>query len=123
MLRPKQRLERLSGAVVTARIQGRAMGLLSVHLVGVKEVNETYGHDAGDALIRSEPLGLADDYTLVNGRISLGSSDGTWDVSVWGKNLTNEEYLEQSFIVGFFGITGDLYNTPRTYGATLSYNF
>ncbi len=71
----------------------------------------------------NNPLGRSDDYTLVNGRISLGSSDGTWDLSVWGKNLTNEEYLEQSFIVDFFGVTGDLYNTPRTYGATLAYNF
>jgi diguanylate cyclase (GGDEF)-like protein len=57
-------LERLSGAVVTARIQGRAMGLLSVHLVGVKEVNETYGHDAGDALIRQVAARLRDSLRL-----------------------------------------------------------
>ena len=71
----------------------------------------------------NNPLAKTDDYTVVNGRISLMGADDSWDLSIWGKNLTDEDYLEHSFIVDFFAITGDLYNTPRTYGATLTYNF
>jgi diguanylate cyclase (GGDEF)-like protein len=44
--------ERLSGSVVTARLQGRAMGLLTLHLEGLKQVNETIDRRAGDDLVR-----------------------------------------------------------------------
>jgi iron complex outermembrane receptor protein len=71
----------------------------------------------------NNPLAQTDDYTLVNGRISLAGDNDTWELSLWGKNLTDEDYLEHIFVVDFFGITGDLYNTPRTYGASLTYNF
>ena len=71
----------------------------------------------------NNPLAETDEYTLYNARISLAGNDEQWEVAVWGKNLGNEKYLEHVFIVDFFGVTGDLYNTPRTFGATLSYNF
>lgn len=71
----------------------------------------------------NNPLAQTDDYTLVNGRISLLGQDDSWEFSIWGKNLTDEDYLEHVFVVDFFYTTGDLYNVPRTYGATLSYNF
>lgn len=44
--------ERLTGALVTARLQERSMGLLTVGLAGLKQVNETLGHRAGDDLLR-----------------------------------------------------------------------
>ncbi len=34
-----------------------------------------------------------EDYTLQNARISYFPSDGNWSLSVWGKNLGDEEYL------------------------------
>ena len=71
----------------------------------------------------NNPLAETDDYAVVNGRVSLIGADEKWELAVWGKNLSDEDYREQVFIVDFFGITGDLYNTPRTYGASLTYNF
>ena len=50
-------------------------------------------------------------------------ADEVWELALWGKNLTDEDYREQVFVVDFFGITGDLYNQPRTYGASFTYNF
>ena len=44
--------ERLEGALVTARIQGRAMGLLTVTIDGLNQVSETLGPQAGDDLVR-----------------------------------------------------------------------
>ena len=71
----------------------------------------------------NNPLALTDDYTTYNARVSIAGEDDKWVLSLWGKNLSNEDYLEHVFIVDFFGITADLYNTPRTWGGTLTYNF
>lgn len=71
----------------------------------------------------NNPLAQTDDYTVYNARVSLSGVDDQWELAVWGKNLADEDYLVHTFVVDFFGVTGDLYNTPRTYGATLTYNF
>jgi len=52
--------ERLAGALTTARLQGRSMGLLSLNLTGLKQLNETLGHSAGDDLIRQIAARLRD---------------------------------------------------------------
>jgi iron complex outermembrane recepter protein len=71
----------------------------------------------------NDVLAQSDDYTVYNARISLSGDDDQWELALWGKNLGNEEYLQHSFVTSFFTITSDLYGSPRTYGATLSYNF
>jgi len=71
----------------------------------------------------NNPLAQTDDYGVANARLTLTSPTGNWETSLWVKNMTDEEYLEHVFIVDFFGITADLYNTPRVYGLTSSYNF
>jgi len=63
-----------------------------------------------------------DDRNLVNTK--LGWRNDNWNVSIWGKNLTDDEYATQT--VSPFSITGmDAYflAPPRTYGATLRYDF
>ena len=56
--------ERLAGSLVTARLQERSMALLTVSLSGVKQVNETLGHSAGDELIRQVAARLRDSVRL-----------------------------------------------------------
>ncbi len=63
-----------------------------------------------------------DDRNLVN--MKLGWRNEQWNVSVWGRNLTDDEYASQT--VATFLITGmDAYflAEPRTYGATVRYDF
>ena len=63
-----------------------------------------------------------DDRNLVNTK--LGWRNNNWNVSIWGKNLTDDEYATQT--ASTFFITGmDAYflAPPRTYGATLRYDF
>ena len=63
-----------------------------------------------------------DDRNLVNTK--LGWRNDNWNVSIWGKNLTDDEYATQT--VSPFLISGmDAYflAPPRTYGATLRYDF
>lgn len=62
------------------------------------------------------------DYQLVNAKATLRLDDGHWELSVWGKNLTDEEYYNG---VGNFytGFAPALYwvGNPRTYGASAQY--
>ena len=71
----------------------------------------------------------ADDRTLVNGRISLNEiklgccEEGSLRVSLWGKNLTDEEYRQWGIDFGSLGFAGDTYGEPRTYGLDVVYNY
>ena len=70
----------------------------------------------------------ADDRTLVNGRLSLndiavGGDEGALRVSLWGKNLTDEEYREYGIDFGSLGFAGNVYGEPRTYGLDLVYRY
>ncbi len=58
---------------------------------------------------------LQDAYTLVNARVALSNSEGSWEVALLGKNLTDKEYFTMMSDSGFqdgafFGFTG----APRT---------
>lgn len=56
------------------------------------------------------PAKMQDAFTLLNGRISIGSEDDRWTVELWGQNLTDEEYYQVVF-------NGPLQGTP--FGSTL----
>ncbi|ARN72712.1 TonB-dependent receptor [Oceanicoccus sagamiensis] len=63
-----------------------------------------------------------DDRTLVNMR--TGWRNDQWNISIWGKNLTDDEYA--SLTPGrnaYVGHTAYFLTPPKTYGATVRYNF
>ena len=63
-----------------------------------------------------------DDRELVNARI--GWRNDNWNVSLWGKNLTDDEYASTTSITQLFsGMDAYFLAPPRTYGATLRYDF
>ena len=79
------------------------------------------------------------DYGLLNGRVSLTSADGTWTLTLFGNNLTDEVYANfaSRFGGGFweaspapFGLRapdrsalGNTMGRPREYGVQFQYNF
>jgi iron complex outermembrane receptor protein len=79
------------------------------------------------------------DYGLLNGRITVTSADNTWNVSLFGNNLTDEVYANfaSRFGGGFweaspapFGLRapdrsalGNTMGRPREYGVEFRYNF
>ncbi len=63
-----------------------------------------------------------DDIGMLNASIAWNSSDESWLVSVWGKNLDDEQQLS-SLIVDPTGITSQSYMAPRTYGLTVTKTF
>lgn len=61
---------------------------------------------------------------LWNGRVGVISQDGTWEASVWGKNLTDEAYVKQSYDnTGGIFPSQNFIGEPRTYGVSVQYNF
>ena len=56
----------------------------------------------------------------VGASAGIGDEDGNWDLSVWGRNIFNEEYLQGVFnSVGQPGSFNGYPNNPPTYGVTL----
>ena len=68
-------------------------------------------------------LAVTHSYDVWDARLGWSSTDGEWDISLWGKNLTDEEYRTQIFSTG--GGTRAFFNpgNPSTYGLTVAYSF
>lgn len=72
---------------------------------------------------------LSKKVALINGRLSLADIEagpGKVELSLWGKNLTNAEYLLYDFELTAAGLSGanqGHYNEPRTYGFDVRYQF
>ena len=65
-----------------------------------------------------------DAYALYNGRLSWHGSDGSYSVSLWGKNLSDEEYDGYAInLQAGFGYDYFQQGPPRTYGLEFSYRF
>jgi iron complex outermembrane receptor protein len=70
----------------------------------------------------NNPASSEDGYGLIDASASWRSGNGNWEVTVWGKNLDDEEYRIHS-IVGNVAGTVDIWGPPRTYGLTANYSF
>jgi iron complex outermembrane receptor protein len=63
-------------------------------------------------------------YGLLGARAGLTTEDGGWEVSAWGRNLTNRWYLADAFGGGStFLADRHLYADPRTFGVTIRRTF
>lgn len=101
------------GASYTADLSGR----LSLRFaIDSRYQAETFR----DAL--NDPLLLADAYWVTNARISL-FEEGEWDLSIWSKNIAEEEYVTQGVNQLAFGNGSRIYGAPRTFGVSLAKQF
>jgi iron complex outermembrane receptor protein len=64
-------------------------------------------------------IGVA--YDTLNARISLSGEQ--WDVTLWGKNITDEEYLEEVIQAPEFGGSFIHPGARDAYGVDFSYRF
>lgn len=66
---------------------------------------------------------LIDSFNLVDASIGFETADKKWRLSVWGKNITGEDYvLIRSDFGPVIGI-GEHYGAPSTYGVRVTANF
>lgn len=85
-------------------------------------VNVNYTDDYFQNVANS-PSGATDSYTLVNSQIAYTNVEGNISLSLWGKNLSDEEYTTGSLIIDGLGIGAVYTNLPRSYGMDLTYRF
>ncbi len=81
------------------------------------------------------PQSIQDAYGLVNLRLGLAAADGRWQVTAYGKNLSDEGYCEVNFdqpLGEQFNGVNPVANTvpqrcslpsPRIYGVSLRWNY
>ena len=70
----------------------------------------------------NDPFNHSDSYTTVDARAWIASESGSWELALWGKNLSDEQYTEQAFnFLDLTGLANQLYGSPLTYGLTYSY--
>ena len=65
-----------------------------------------------------------DSYALVSAHVDWESPDGSWNASVWGKNLTDEFYFTSRVdLLAGFGFDYNHVGAPRTFGVTVGRSF
>jgi len=104
-----------TGAVSYEMPVGRFTGF------GVVNASYTDGYNSNPELT---PEGEIDSFTVVNARLGMRTADAVWQLSLWGKNIFDEEFNTYVFRAPLQeGSWGAFRGEPRMYGATLRYDF
>lgn len=75
------------------------------------------------SLTRSEAV-TEDGYAIANARLSYTTRDERWQAAVFVNNLTDEEYIVQTFdLATVLGMTEQFYGFPRWVGGSISYRW
>ena len=84
--------------------------------------NATYvGKQYFDEFNRA-PL-VSDSYTLWDANLTYRSTAQNWSVGLWGKNLGNEDQFADMTFSALGRVVSKKFINPRTYGASLNYQF
>jgi outer membrane receptor protein involved in Fe transport len=68
--------------------------------------------------------GAQNGYALLNGRVTWMTNSRKWEVSLWGRNLTDKEYFDGKLsLLTFFGREQGNPAPPREYGISFKRNF
>ncbi|MBS0474626.1 MAG: TonB-dependent receptor, partial [Proteobacteria bacterium] len=85
--------------------------------------NASYASTAGYFMESTNVrVSFVDQHSTLDASVKYVSPNKMWDLSVWGKNLT-DELIERHSIVGTFGGSTELYMPPRTFGVTANVKF
>ena len=87
---------------------------------GVLETSANYDYTSNQRG-ELEPYAIQPAVGLFNGSLTWVSPGGSYEVSVWGKNLANRVWIAHVYTIAneVFGVYGD----PRMYGVRLDYHF
>lgn len=100
-----------------------ASGAIALQVDGQYRSEHTFG------LLETQAL-TENGYFVGNASITYLPEDQDWSLRVFVKNITDEEYLLQTFDLsgtlangGIFGLVEQYYGKPRTWGANITFNF
>ncbi|WP_324071907.1 TonB-dependent receptor [Sphingopyxis sp.] len=86
---------------------------LSIYAHADYSHRSTFNTSSSDSLYADVPA-----YGIANARLGFKTDDGLFDLSLWARNLFDEDYF-QTLSPGVTGIVTALIGEPRTIGATL----
>ena len=69
-----------------------------------------------------EPF-VEDSYTTIDAGLTYAPASDNWSLTLWGKNLTDEDKLYDTNFSSLGGIRNKMLISPRTYGLTANYRF
>ena len=69
----------------------------------------------------NRPVSFEDSYEVFDASVKYLSADGSWDLNLWGKNLTDELYRTNSISVVDTGFSR--LSAPRTWGLSITKRF
>jgi iron complex outermembrane recepter protein len=97
-------------------VGGNLTAFVGATLLHQGSQNTTFYND----VLRAEDFDI-DSYTTLDVRAGIGSADGRWKATVYGRNVTDEVYTTSitTYLDTLFRFTG----RPATYGISLSYRF
>ncbi len=73
--------------------------------------------------VANNEAAVQDGFSLINARASYLVPSGNWELALWGKNLTDEEYLEHALVPEAFGPSIGIAGRPLEWGALVNYRF
>lgn len=110
---------RLAGASkMTASVSGTLN--FSINGLNVSTRGEAYYRSSYNTGGDLDPRKVQEEFTLFNASVTVAPPRDGWEVQLWGRNLTDEEYLAGSFSsVGQPGSLNAYPGDPLTYGLSL----
>lgn len=72
---------------------------------------------------QNNPLLSEDGYWLLNARLGWTSFDDKWDVAIWVRNITQEEYMVYAFDLSVLGFNEEMIGSPTIVGAEATFRF
>lgn len=104
-----------------------SLGLQKSTVIGddaslIARVDYTWSDDVYNDLANT-PAILQEAYSLLSARITYGPFTDRWELSLWGTNLTDEEYIASGFIATAFGPSLYVAAPPAQYGASITLRF
>ena len=79
--------------------------------------------DIYDDADTNKDTGVRPGEEIVHARVAWTSSDESWNVALWGKNLTDQEEIVNLGPRSIMSQRHVVYSPPRTYGVSLSYSW
>ena len=68
-----------------------------------------------------EPWAVQPEFNLLDASITWKNSEDTLDITLWGKNLTDEEYISHVYTIASSVVA--VFGEPRMYGVSATYRF
>jgi len=85
----------------------------------VSHIDFSFEDDSYSLVANAPEHALTSVGTIINARLAYEPEDEKWQVSVWGKNLSDHEYARAAVAGSFTQYAAD----PLTFGADFEYRF